>query len=176
MTSEEWDAAERRIVKFWTSGDVKNAIEEIETVLLADSGEFKGRALIYRGSINEDGDRLDAARDDFAHAVTLLSHGSYIRYTAELSVARIYRLLGDRPASAEWYRAALRSCEDSRELFSGSTAVEGLLSVRTALSDAERDLAEKVITTSWKVLGIPGLPNEGNMTATIAILKAHEGK
>ena len=176
MTPQQWEAAERKIVALWATGDRKQALEQIELVLLSDNADFKARALIYRGSISEDEGRLEAARHDFESAVKLLGDSSYIRYTTELSLGRACKLLRDRQASAEWYRAALRTCEDASESFSGSTAVEGLLAVRPSLSDAERDLIAKVLVRSWKVLEVPGLPNEDDVPATITVLRTYERK
>lgn len=51
MTPDEWDAAERGIVREWTTGAVSRVLHEIERVLELGTDEQRGRALVYRGSI-----------------------------------------------------------------------------------------------------------------------------
>lgn len=86
MTPDEWDQAERRIVRAWGTGDVPQALQDIERVLEQGTDEQRGRALLYRGSIQEGASNWEAAKNDFIQAVNLFSVGSYARYTAELSV------------------------------------------------------------------------------------------
>ena len=159
MKSEDWDAAERDIVALWSAGDTQQAIARIESVLSNDRGEFKGRALMYRGSIHKAQQNLEAAIDDFAEAVRLFDAGSYVRYHAELSLGRASQLLGDASTATKWYRSALETCESAIEPFSGSSALEGLLSMRLALTDTELTLMRSVIRKSWKLLEIREEPS-----------------
>lgn len=170
MTPDEWDQAERRIVRAWTSGEVPQALAEIESVLERGTDEQRGRALMYRGSIEEESASWQAAKDDFIQAVALLNPGSYARYTAELSVGHASEKAGHAEEAAKWYRAALNTCAQANELFSGATATKALLALAPELSPSDRELARVVTAKSWQVLNLPNQPNLDDLAATTEIL------
>jgi HEAT repeat protein len=174
MTSEDWNTAEREIVALLASGDVRAAIARIETVVSTDRGEFKGRALLYRGSIHEEQGRLQSARDDFAEAVRLFEAGSYVRYASELSLGQVCRVLGEPQSASTWYRAALETCDASIEAFSGGSALEGFLSMSPSPTRTDLTLIRSVITKSWKLLEVSGAPDVTDLKAASAVIKRHE--
>lgn len=170
MTPDEWDAAERGIVRAWTTGAVAQALQEIDRVLERGNDEHRGRALMYRGSIHEEASNWEAARDDFVQAVGLLSARSYLRYTAELSVGHACEKAGETQEAMEWYRAALRTCAQADELFSGATATKALLVLAPELSPSDRELARTVTAKSWQVLSLPNEPNLDDLVGMTEIL------
>lgn len=170
MTSDEWDQAERSIVGAWTTGEVEQALREIENVLDRGTDEQRSRALMYRGSIHEEAANWQAAKNDFVQAVDLLRAGSYPRYTAELSVGHACENAGETHEAMKWYRAALLTCAQADELFSGATATRGLLALASELSPSDRDLARAVTAKSWQVLNLPNEPNLDDLAGTTEIL------
>jgi hypothetical protein len=170
MTPNEWDAAERDIVRAWTTGAARQAIQEIERVLERGDDEQRGRALMYRGSIHEETSNWQAARDDFIQAVGLLSARSYQRYAAELSVGHACEKAGETQDAVKWYRAALLTCAGADEPFSGGTALKGLLALAPELSVSDLELARTVTAKSWHVMNLPNEPNLDDLAGTAEIV------
>lgn len=170
MTPNEWDQAEREIVRAWTTGAVAEALQQIESVLGQGDEEQRGRALMYRGSIKEESANWDAAKGDFIQAVGLFRPGSYPRYTAELSVGHSYEKAGEKQQAVQWYRAALLTCTQADELFSGATATKALLALEPVLAPKDMELARAATVRSWQVLnlaGEPDLDDLGSATETL---------
>lgn len=170
MNPDEWERAERRIVHDWTTGAIADALQQIERVLSQGDDEQRGRALMYRGSIHEESADWQAAKDDFLQAAAVLSPGAYPRYTAELSVGQACEKAGDTEEAVKWYRAALLTCAQADELFSGATATRALLAVVPELSPSDRELARTVTAKSWQVLELPNEPNLDDLVGTTEIL------
>lgn len=170
MTPDEWNAAERGIVHAWATGAAAQALQEIERVLDRGNDEQRGRALMYRGSIHEETSNWQAAKDDFIQAVGLLSVGSYPRYTAESSVGHACERAGQTQEAVKWYRAALFTCAQADEPFSGGTAAKGLLALAPELPASDRELARTVAVKSWYVLNLPNQPNLDDLAGTTEIL------
>lgn len=170
ISPDEWDDAERRIVRAWSSGAVTDALEQIESVLERGDAEQRARALIYRGSIQEESANWKAAKDDFVQAAGLFRPGSYTRYTAELSVGGVLRRAGEVHEAVKWYRAALLTCAEAVELFSGATATKALLAIAPELSPSDRELARTVTAKSWQLLNLPNEPNLDDLAGTTEML------
>lgn len=170
MTPDEWVAAERDIVRAWTTGAAAQALQEIERVLERGNDEQRGRALMYRGSIHEEASNWHAAKDDFMQAVGLLSAGSYPRYTAELSVGHACEKAGEPQEAMKWYRTALRTCVQAEELFSGATATRALLALAPELSPSDRELARAVTAKSWQVLNLPNEPDLDDLAGMTEVM------
>lgn len=170
MTPDEWNAAERGIVRAWTTGAVSQALQEIERVLEQGNDEQRGRALMYRGSIREEASDWHAAKDDFMQAAGLQASGSYVRYTTELSAGHASQKAGDTQEALTWYRAALLTCAQTDEPFSGATATQALLTLAPELSPSDRELARAVTVKSWRVLSLPGQPNLDDLAGATEIL------
>lgn len=174
MTSKEWKDTERDIVRAWMSGDLAAAVRHIDGALVDDNTEVRGRALLYRGAIREDEQDLVAANRDFADGAALLPAGGYARYTAELSVAGSFEALGQSAEAANWWRAALATCDTQIERFSGGAAIRRLLLSRVQLDSSDLELARSVATKSWNILGLSGEPDLDNLLATADALRARE--
>ena len=170
MTPDEWDQAQRRIVRAWMSGNVEQALQEIEVVLDRGNDEVRGQALVYRGSIQEEKANLQAAKNDFIQAVGLFSLGSYPRYTAELSVGHACEQVGEKQQAVQWYRAALVTCAQADEPFSGATATKALLALEPILGPNDVELVRVVTLKSWQLLGIGGEPDLNDLAGTTEIL------
>lgn len=170
ISPDEWDDAERRIVRAWSTGAVTDALEQIESVLERGDDEQRARALVYRGSIQEEAANWKAAMDDFVQAAGLFRPGSYARYTTELSVGGVLNRTGELHEAVKWYRAALNTCARADELFSGATATKALLAVAPELSPSDRELARTVTAKSWRVLNLPNEPNLDDLAGTTEIL------
>ncbi|MCL4845757.1 MAG: hypothetical protein KJ066_04435 [Acidobacteria bacterium] len=170
MTLDQWDQAERRIVRAWTSGNVEQALQEIEVVLDRGNDEVRGRALVYRGSIQEEKANLQAAKNDFIQAVGLFSPGSYSRFTAELSVGHACEQTSEKQQAVQWYRAALVTCAQADEPFSGATATKALLALEPCLAPNDVDLARVVTLKSWQLLGLAGEPDLDDLAGTTEML------
>lgn len=65
MTPTEWARVEREIVSAWNAGNIADALKLIEDVLTRGTDEFRGRALMYRGSIQEEEANWTSAGADF---------------------------------------------------------------------------------------------------------------
>jgi tetratricopeptide (TPR) repeat protein len=170
ITSTEWARVEREIVTAWSAGNTADALKVIEDVLTRGSDEFRGRALMYRGSIQEDEANWSSAEADFIQAVGLLSPGSYARYTAELSAAHACKRTGETDEASRWYREALLTCMQPVEPFSGAVAAKGLLEVTSLLPAADLDLVLAVIEKSWRVLSLPNEPDTQDLAGAIETL------
>lgn len=170
MGPGEWDEAERRIVGAWTTGAVADALEQIESVLERGDDEQRARALVYRGSIQEEATNWKAAKDDFVQAAGLFRPGTYARYTAELSVGGALEKAGEKQEALQWYRAALLTCAQADELFSGATATKALLALASELSPSDRELTRTVTAKSWHVLNLPNEPNLDDLAGTTELL------
>jgi hypothetical protein len=171
MTSDEWKQLEPQIVRAWTSGKVRNALRLIQRALDGGDDQIRARALVYRGSITEGREDWAAAKDDFIQAAGLFPVGSYTRYTAELSVGLAFENLRQQAGSIEWYRAALLTCAQAEEPFSGAAALSALLSIEPALSPSDAELARTVTVKSWKVLKLNGEPDLNDLAAATEILR-----
>jgi tetratricopeptide (TPR) repeat protein len=170
MTADEWEETERRIVGRWRTGRLIDAFDQIDGVLVRGDDEQRGRALLYRGSIHEEADDLERAKDDFVQAVGLLPPGSYARYTAELSAGQASAALGNADEAVKWYRQSLLTCAHAIELISGHTALKALLALVPTLPPSDLQLARTVASKSWTVLELSGEPNLEDLASTIEIL------
>jgi tetratricopeptide (TPR) repeat protein len=170
ISPDEWDEVERRIVRAWSSGAVTDALRQIESVLELGDDEQRARALVYRGSIQEEAANWRAAKDDFVQAAGLFRPGAYARYTAELSVGGTLKRAGEIQEALKWYRAALLTCAQADEPFSGATATKALLALAPELSPSDRELARTVTAKSWHVLNLPNQPNLDDLAGTTEIL------
>jgi len=171
LTSDEWDEAERNIVRAWSRGDSATARAHVQRVLDTGTGEQRGRALIYRGSMHEDARDWLNAQDDFIQAAGLLPPGSYARYTAQLSVGHVCELNGERQEALAWHRAALLTCSLAIEPFSGTSAARALMSLEPAIQPADRQLLRDVLARSWRVLHFPGEPDLDDLSGTTDLLR-----
>ena len=177
MTEDEWHQAERDIVRAWTTGDRPQALTLIDRVLARGSDVLRGRALLYRGSIREEEANWAAARRDFMESVGLLPAGSYVRYTAELSVAIACKRLGEESQAVDWYRAALMSCAAGEERFSGAAAAKGLMALEPVPRPVDQDLIRAVIISSWQLLRLPGEPDLEDLVGAIeTLMKRQSGR
>jgi len=170
MTDDEWDRAERTIVGAWTTGDVPLAMTEIENALIQGTGEIRGRALVYRGTIHEEGGNLDQAKADFIEAAGLFVSGSYAKYSAELSVAHVCEEREITDQAIRWYRRALQTCVDSTEPFSAAVAARAFLRHSSPVSTPDLELLQSVTTKSWRALGLPNEPNLTDLAGTADLM------
>ncbi len=170
MTPDEWDQAERRILRAWTGGQVRDALREIELALVRGNDEVRGQALVYRGSIYEEAANWDAAQRDFIQAADLFRAGSYLRYSAELSAGLACEQAGERQQAAQWYRAALLTCAQDDERFSGATVAKAFLALQPALAPEDAELVQAVIVRSWQVLNLTGEPDLDHLVDTTETL------
>ena len=171
MTSGEWEEAERNIVRAWSCGDSATALAHIQRVLDTGAAEPRGRALMYRGSMREDARDWQNAKNDFVQAAALLPPGSYVRYTAELSVAHVCELNGEHREALAWLRAALLTCSRAIEPFSGASAARALMSLEPEIQPADRELLRDVLVRSWRVLHLPGEPDLDDLSGTTNLLR-----
>jgi hypothetical protein len=163
VTDEEWADAERRIVSSWTGGDREGALRQIEEVLGRGGPEIQARALVYGGSILEEGGDAAGATLEFSRAAALHPPGSYGRYAAELSAGGSSELQRDSAAAIRWYRAALVTCSVANEPFSGGVALRALVKAQGYLLPEDKSVAEDVIRRSWQALKLPGSPDVTNV-------------
>lgn len=168
--TDEWSRAERRIVAAWTSGNVAEALREIDVTLAQATDEVRARALVYRGSIQEGQEDLAAARNAFVEAVGLCTLGSYSRYTAELSVGHVCERSAEKEEAVQWYRAALVTSAHAVEPFSGATAVKALLALEPTLTPRDFDVVRLVTLKAWQLAGLPGEPDLDDLAGTTGML------
>lgn len=170
MTPNQWHEAERLLVREWASGNVAKARALIRIALLEGDDATRGAALVYRGSIAEEGGAWTSAMADFQAALACFGAGSHRRYTTELSLGLAHEKLGESEAARRWYRAALTTSAAATERFSGASAAKALLAQGRQCTSGEAEVVRSVLRRAWEVLELPGEPDLRDLSTTTEIL------
>jgi tetratricopeptide (TPR) repeat protein len=148
-----------KMTALWHRRDFDNAKEILQRIILHGDVDMQSQALLYRGMIKQDEGLLADARQDWLDAKSLANEGTFTLYLIQHNLGASYQRENLDEDAISWYRLALQTCIEAND-FSCDQTLSSFLSV--SHGDIPKDDEMRVIAaveTSWRVLGLPGLPN-----------------
>ena len=167
LSKETFNEIQQRLVTAWHRGDLDRAFLEIETVMREGSPEMKGQCLFFRGMIYESNGSLNQARLDWLDALHYAEDGTFLRYELEMNIGAASEKLSTGDDALTWYRAALMTCVNGHE-FSPHQALDAFRRLSgTEISPEDKPLLTTAVEKSWRVLELPGKPDQSDLTSSI---------
>lgn len=161
----------REVLSLKTSKKYKEAITLLSNLLpsIKDNG-LKTETIAFRADIYEEMGDKDAAKKGWLHALSLIKAENYAKYVLEMQMGVIHEKENNKEEALSWYLKALSTGIKSN--ISGGWGLSKFVSLKgeDKLTKEERELCEKAVLTSWKVLSSPGEPDLKNLLQTAQFL------
>lgn len=171
-----WHGLQKKAVRLVIERKTSDAISLV-TDFLTDARDpgVRRSALSFRGDLNRDAGKKDAAKEDYMAALASGGTTRYERYSIEVAIAGIAQSLGDMEEATEWYRRALLTAEQEPDQ-TGATALRGLASMNRQLNPGDEDLCARVARKAWTAAGLAGEPDLAALAETAEkIIRAPSG-
>jgi hypothetical protein len=169
----DWFQVLRSIVSLMEKDDLGSALSSLEGFLhRAADPHIRSDALGFGADLKVRLGDVVGAEDDLKIARSLVG-SCYQRYVAELSLGAICELQQRTDEAISWYRAALSTCINARDVSAGTaiTRMTRLLPWEL-LSAHDLELCRKSIERSWAVLDLPGKPCLTDMPSAVLEITA----
>lgn len=168
----EWDKIQRQAASSMSRRQFAAATQLLTNYLATtESPRTRSEALAFLGSVLEEQSDLEGAIQATLKAHAIASEADYHRYTLELTLGRLFRLLQAPDEALAWYWRALQTAAQD-PITSGAAALKSYLQLK---GGAELDLEEqlllrRVISQAWTLFGLLGKPDLTNFVAAADIL------
>jgi len=172
---EMWNTLYQSVAKHISSGELRLALAEVESFQpeSADT-ELRSRILSEKAGLKSDLGDLSGAKKDWLLARSLIGP-SFTRYVQEISLADLCVKTENTSEALSWYRAAFQTCLES-DCSGGGALARFLRLAGESLSDQDQRLCSAVVSHSWKLLKLPGNPNNADLHNMARILTEAESK
>jgi hypothetical protein len=157
------------------------AVARMLLVLLTSTSVFslsaRARVLAFKASLLEDDGRLEDAAHSYIESHSLSPNPTYSRYVVEVSLGELREKMEAPADAASWYVAALQTSLTARDIACG-WALRKLVSLRrqSGLSSDEKDVCSLAAQQSWRLLGMAGEPNLGDLLSTPGAIERAQGR
>lgn len=175
MVAEPIDvnAVMKEALRLRRSGDRDGAYRQLRAAIDSvpkDDRELLAELLSFAGDLyHEDGAFLEAKRA-YEDALAASDGSAYRRYVLELSLGALHEQSGEAAIASRRYVAAIETALSVDDVSAGA-AIRRLVNLKkNQLTDAERQVCERAIEHSWKVLDLPGTPDTSDIGAASSTL------
>jgi hypothetical protein len=174
---QRWLQVTRTIASLMQKREFAAALSAVDQFLIEESDpELRSDALGFRADLRAQTGDLRAANEDLL-AARSLTGATYLRYVHELSLGTLCRKQQQIDEAISWYRAALQTCIEGSGISAGNALSEFLrLQPQDVLTPPDRAVFFQAAEKSWRVLGVPGNPEETNLHAVVATIQDAEAR
>lgn len=169
----QWIELQKEVAKTWLEeGRPADATIVLDRYLTADLPEdLRREGTAFRAMLHREQGDLAAAKSDFLAALELAEDRDHVRFELEDSIAVISQELNDRKEAGKWYLSALRTAAADPRVVGGGFLLRYLrFRGDKNLTIEEKQLANKVVHQSWRLLQIDGEPDLENLEVTASRL------
>ena len=174
---ESWMVVMRNVSSLVEKGDLTTALAAVESFSAPEGmPDLRSDVLGFRADLEERLGRVETAKADLLAARSLVA-ATYIRYVHELSLGSICRRQNQVDEAESWYRTALRTCLEGKNISGGTALKEFLLLNREGtLSTEDQSLWSQVAERSWEMLGLAGRPDLSDLPRVVSAIKEGEAR
>jgi len=167
-----WISLQAHALKLMTTERQREAHSEVSSFLelhLAD--DTRADALAFRAVISTEQGEIELAKADLLKARSIVTAGSYKKYTIELALGGLSEEAGDSMEAASWYLEALNTVVKDPTT-SGGSALVSLLTLKqhASLDPDQQEVCERVARQAWSLFQMPGEPDLTDLGKTARAL------